>query len=156
MDANKTYELEQLELIKKEAYNILNIDVKTARMCMYAFLQNYELIKYKDIEDGVKDFIQNEKLEDVVFYNGLVFKYKALELFNEDKYDFINLNILSLTYLSDFLINNNSKNHFILSTMTDMELLKSLAASDNELILIGMTINDIHKKLADKTIQLAI
>lgn len=142
-----------LVTVKKSGYCINFIKNKEPILCLYAFLNDFDLIDTKDIKNGINKFIKDgNKLNNMVFFNTMFYIDEIKELFDEDKYDFINLDLRSLNYLKDYLTKENSNNHFILQNHIDLEILKDVALSNNELIIKKTekgNINDIHKKIAN-------
>lgn len=138
-----------LEAVKKYGEVIKKIKNRTPEMCFYAFLNDYSLLSYKYIKNGVNKFIENNSIiKDCVFCD------REYKLFITKGADFVYFNINSLIYLKDYLIKGSSNNKFILKYSTNLYIPKEIALSNNELILIdeGNT-KDIDKILANKIIK---
>lgn len=149
-----------LKAVRDEGKLINYIKNKSEKVCLYAFLNDYDLIDREYIKDKINDFIQKEnKLENIVFFtNECVDSIRKsmylLEKFNDyNKYEQIRLDRRSLDYLRNYLIDKNNNNHYILEDTIDIELFKKIAISNNELIITNTgNVNEIHKKIADMII----
>ena len=133
-----------LEVIKQDVANIKKIKNKTPKLCFYAFLNNYDLLKLKYIQKGIDIFINNQSLENNIF---------SLKIFAKENIDFYPIDIQSLIYLKGYLLKQNN-NKYVLGDNIGTEILKEIAITNNELIVVDTgNIKNIHKKLANRIIK---
>ena len=123
---------------------IKKVKNKTSKLCFYAFLNDYNLLEIEYMQKGIDEFINNQFIENNVF---------SISKFIKKNKNFYTLDIQSLTYLKDYLLKQKN-NKYILNDSVDIEILKEIALSNNELILVDEgNINNIHKKLANRIIK---
>ena len=133
-----------LAAIKQNGINIKKVKNKTSKLCFYAFLNDYNLLEIEYMQKGIDEFINNQFIENNVF---------SISKFIKKNKNFYTLDIQSLTYLKDYLLKQKN-NKYILNDSVDIEILKEIALSNNELILVDEgNINNIHKKLANRIIK---
>ena len=133
-----------LEAIKQEGANIQYVKNKTPKLCFYAFLNDYDLLNLKYMKQGIYEFIDNQTLENKIFSS------KRFEVKNEN---FYYVDEQSLIYLKDYLL-TQINNKYILDDNIDVEILKDIALSNNELIIVDTgNIKNIHKKLANRIVK---
>ena len=134
-----------LEIVKQDGANIKKIKNKTPRLCFYAFLNDYDLLKLKYIQKGIDKFINsNQSLENNIF---------SLKRFTIKKENLFYIDKQSLIYLKDYLLKQNS-NKYILNDSIDIKILKEIAISNNELIIVDTgNIENIHRKLANRIVK---
>ena len=157
-----------LEAVKYDGKLIKYVNNKTPKICLYAFLNDFKLLDNEYIQESIDKIIKNKNNLNKIIFKREIYDYedefgydyyqdKVKDLFNKEKYDFINIDLNSLNYLKEYLLNKNSKNHFILEDnvdYVDINLLKDIALSNNELIIINTgKIKDFHKVLANKIIK---
>lgn len=152
------------EAIKTDSSLINSIKLKTPEICFYLYLDNYNLHhKNKNIQKGVEEFIDTNKLENIIFciqsesYPMYIYK-DLLPRENKDKYTILNLNIEAFNNLEKFLIANNTNNNFIVDSKVDTDILKKIALSNNNLIIIKDNKFDneysLYTKLASEIISI--
>ena len=133
-----------LEAIKQEGANIQYVKNKTPELCFYAFLNDYSLLEFKYIKKGIDEFINNQSLKNSIF---------SLKEFENTNKSFYKLDIESFIYLKDYLLKQNN-NKYILDDSIDVEILKDIALSNNELIIVDTeSIINVHKKLANRIVK---
>ena len=117
---------------------------KTPKLCFYAFLNDYDLLNLKYIQQEIDKFINsNQSLENNIF---------SLKRFETKNINFYPINIKSLIYLKGYLLVQNNK--YILDDSIDVEILKEIALSNNELVIVDIgNIENIHRKLANRIIK---
>ena len=137
---------EEMCLIAVKQYGeiIKKVKNKTPELCFYAFLNDYSLLEFKYIKKGIDEFINNQSLKNIIF---------SLKEFENTNKSFYKLDIESFIYLKDYLLKQNN-NKYILDDSIDVEILKDIALSNNELIIVDTeSIINVHKKLANRIVK---
>ncbi|MBQ3422342.1 MAG: DUF4116 domain-containing protein, partial [Romboutsia sp.] len=136
-----------LELVKMNPNNIKKIVNKTPEMYFYAYLRKYSFLKDNDIRKGVDEFLKNNyAITNETFYlsssRSANNKFKLdIETFKEIKY---------------YLLSQSNNKYILNDNMNiEIDMLKQIALSNNELILVDTgNIKDIHRILANRIITL--
>ncbi|MBQ3423162.1 MAG: DUF4116 domain-containing protein, partial [Romboutsia sp.] len=132
---------EEDDVINK--YGLINRDIREK---LEKDIENRCILKYKNcIKNKVDEFIKNNPvIKDKVF---CIKNYYIAY----DKYFYVDIN--SLNYLNQYLLKQNTNNKYILDDRTELNVLKEISLSNNELIIVDTGyIKEIHKVLANKII----
>lgn len=111
---------------------------KTSKICFYAFLADHSLLDYKYIENGINKFMKSNKN-----FNNKVFfcndgRYCDSVNKNWGEYELLKADYKSLEKIKDFFINSISNSYILIDNeeRVDIEFLKSIALSNNAIVLI--------------------
>ena len=127
-----------LEAVKQDGNALDYVKNKTPELCFYAFINDYDV-------DRVKKYIKDNHIKNKVFCDKNIKKLKNADFYFDYR---------SLKVLKEYLLKENSNNKYIFDDNADIDILKEISLSNNELVIIDTgEIKDIHKMLANKIIK---